>query len=350
MKTPAAFLSHSGIDAAAAGQLARDLRGQGVDVWYAEWEIKPGDSLRRKIDEGIDRATHFLVLLTPASLKSEWVQTELDAGLVRKISGACRLIPILSGIAADEVPATLRGLKWVQLEPYEGGLRQFVEVCHDVSIKPPLGAPPPWAIGSPLGALGLSTAAQRVAAWINSHSTDGTAYDVFDRDVLMRELALTAEQAGMAASELSDAGYVKLIVDSGSGPAGFSNVLPTPLLFFRTDPVLQGWDPSSYFSPLSRRTMLRIAAFASNVVPSTRIVAPFTRPAWPRRSSTQENTSRCVSTSINRRVREIVEWSGPRSSTPRLRKLRTASESAARHAIPRSESSPSKYPSNSSRK
>jgi hypothetical protein len=94
MRTPASFLSHSGADAAIAGRLARDLRGQGGDVWYAEWEIKLGDSLRRKIDEGIDRATHFLVLLTPASLKSEWVQTELDAGLVRKISGACQLIPI----------------------------------------------------------------------------------------------------------------------------------------------------------------------------------------------------------------------------------------------------------------
>lgn len=170
MKTPAAFLSHSGIDAAVAGRLARDLRGQGVDVWYAEWEIKLADSLRRKIDEGVDRATHFLVLLTPASLRSGWVQTELDAGLVKKISGACRLIPILSGIASSEVPATLRGLKWVQLKPYEEGLRQLVEVCYDVSVKPPLGDPPPWAIERPLGALGLSANAQRVAAWINSHS------------------------------------------------------------------------------------------------------------------------------------------------------------------------------------
>ena len=33
----------------------------------------------------------------------------------------------------------------------------------------------------------------------------------------------------------------------------------------------------------------------------------------PDAPSTQVNTSRCVSTSISRRVREIVEWSGPRS-------------------------------------
>jgi hypothetical protein len=112
---------------------------------------------------------------------------------------------ILSGIAASEVPATLRGLKWVQLEPYEQGLRQLVEVCYDVSIKPPLGDPPPWAIERPLESLGLSANAQRLAAWINAHSTDGTAYEIFERDALIRELELTAQEIGMAASELSDA-------------------------------------------------------------------------------------------------------------------------------------------------
>ncbi len=243
MGMPAAFLSHSGTDADVAGRLARDLRGQGVDVWYAEWEIKPGESLRRKIDEGIGRATHFLVLLTAASLRSEWVQTELDAGMVRRISGACRLIPILLGVGDAEVPTTLRGLKWVQLDPYEQGLRQLLEACHDVSTKPPLGQPPMWANQRPLQASGLSATAQRVAAWINSHSADGTSYEIYDRDAMMSELELTAQQLGMAASELSDAGYVKLVIDSGSGDAGFSNLMPKPLLFFRTDPVLQRWDP-----------------------------------------------------------------------------------------------------------
>lgn len=243
MKTPAAFLSHSGNDASAAERLARDLRKQGVDVWYAEWEIKPGQSLRRKIDEGIDRATHFLVLLTPASLKSEWVQTELDAALVKRISGACRLIPILLGIGADEVPATLRGLKWVQSEPYEEGLRHLLEACHDVSTKPPLGRPPAWASERPLQASGLSVNAQRLAAWINERSADGTRYEIYERDTLMSELELTAQQIGMAASELSDAGYVKLVIDGGSGEAGFSHLRPEPPLFFDTDSPLRGWDP-----------------------------------------------------------------------------------------------------------
>ena len=53
--------------------------------------------------------------------------------------------------------------------------------------------------------------------------------------------------------------------------------------------------------------MLRSAAFASNVVASTPIVWPFTKPTVASRSSTQVKTSRWVSTGINRRVREIVE-------------------------------------------
>jgi hypothetical protein len=41
---------------------------------------------------------------------------------------------------------------------------------------------------------------------------------------------------------------------------------------------------SWYVSPVSRRTMLRIAAFASSVVASIAIVLPFSRPASARRS------------------------------------------------------------------
>jgi transposase InsO family protein len=53
-------------------------------------------------------------------------------------------------------------------------------------------------------------------------------------------------------------------------------------------------------------------------------------------------TARCVSSPISRRVREIVEWSGEASCRSSPRKSRNANESAARHAIPRSESIASK--------
>jgi hypothetical protein len=64
---------------------------------------------------------------------------------------------------------------------------------------------------------------------------------------------------------------------------------------------------SWYPSPVSRRTMLRNAALASNVVASTAIVVPLTSPTSARRCSTHVNIARWVSRAINRRVREIVE-------------------------------------------
>jgi len=62
------------------------------------------------------------------------------------------------------------------------------------------------------------------------------------------------------------------------------------------------------------------------------------------------NTAWWVSRSSSRRVREIVECSGVNLLAGIPRKSRRLSESAARHAIPRSLSIPSKYPSSRHRK
>lgn len=139
MTMPLAFLCHSSTDKVIVEKLARDLKANGVDVWYDDWRIEPGDSLRRKIEKGIGDATHFLAILTPASIKSEWAQTELDAATVRRIEGECRLIPVVLGVEDAQVPLTLRSLLWVRLEPYDEGLRRLVNACHGGSDEPPLG-------------------------------------------------------------------------------------------------------------------------------------------------------------------------------------------------------------------
>ena len=74
---PRAFLCHSSLDRDLVVRLATDLLHNGVDVWYAEWELQPGDSLRQRIiDEGIEGAPIFLALLTRNSLDSRWAKTE----------------------------------------------------------------------------------------------------------------------------------------------------------------------------------------------------------------------------------------------------------------------------------
>ena len=96
---------------------------------------------------------------------------------------------------------------------------------------------------------------------------------------------------------------------------------------------------ASWDSPVSRRSTLRIAAVASSVVASMPTVFPQTRPDSDSGSNTHVKTASCASTSTRRRVRDSVEWSGAASVDSRSRNDRRLSESATRHAIPRSDAS-----------
>jgi hypothetical protein len=241
--TRAAFLCHSSVDKPLARRLAEDLRKAGVDVWFDEWEIEPGASLRRKIDEGIERSSYFLALLTSNSLQSEWVQTELDAGMVQRIRGESKLIPVVVGISDRDVPATLSGVLWVRLDDYDIGLRRLVDACYEVSKKPPLGTPPMWASERPLLGSDLSPHAQRIAVLLSERAVHGIEGEVFlDIDDLQSELGIDLQQVATAVDELQDRGMVKVLGDANSA-IGIRMISPGVALFLETDPVLKGWNP-----------------------------------------------------------------------------------------------------------
>ena len=48
-RNPRAFVSHATQDRPFVDRFAKDLWAVGVVAWYSPWEIKPGDSIRRKI-------------------------------------------------------------------------------------------------------------------------------------------------------------------------------------------------------------------------------------------------------------------------------------------------------------
>ena len=234
---PKAFISHSSVDKEVAERLANDLSSQGVDAWFDKWEIMPGDSLRRKIEQGISEASHLIVLLTPNSLKSEWVQTELDAAMVRKIANECRLLPVLYDIPYEVIPLTLRGLLCIRLDDYREGLQQLVDACYGRSRKPPLGQPEPQNI---MQALPLSLNAQLIATLLNSKSEAGMSHDpILSLDEIIQSLSLPKDLAEEALDELKDVGFIGVIIAINAPPRAF----PHNQLFWETDPVLKGWNP-----------------------------------------------------------------------------------------------------------
>jgi hypothetical protein len=85
---PKIFLSHNKKDKDFIKKLANSLRTGRINVWYDDWEIPPGASLRAKIfEEGIPGCDLFFVYLTENSINSKWVKQELDAAFVTELEG-----------------------------------------------------------------------------------------------------------------------------------------------------------------------------------------------------------------------------------------------------------------------
>jgi hypothetical protein len=245
--SPKAFLCHSSEDKVLAERLARDLAAAGVDVWFDKWEIRPGDSLRRKIDAGIESATFFFALLTPSSLRSEWVQTELDAAMVQRIAGKFKIVPIVHEIENHQMPPTLAGIRWVRIdsETYDASLRDLIMVCHDVSSKPPVNAPPLWTQQAPLPSSRLSIDAQRLAALLSERSPTGIACEIFlEVENIKSTLNVDDQDVATAVDELEDLGWVQRLSDFNSS-LGFHSISPTGKFFVDTASVFKGYDPAA---------------------------------------------------------------------------------------------------------
>lgn len=241
---PCAFLCHASEDKELVRQIAHDLQTNGIDTFFDEWEIGPGDSLRQKIDGGVGRCTHFVVVLSSASLKKPWVNAEMDAGFVRKLEGLCRFIPLRHGIDIKESPPLLRGINSPQLENYERDIKGLIDFIHGVSRKPPLGPAPMVIEESSKGKLGLSPAAEAIVRLLIESSENGDAMDpLIEPDQLREATGLTDDGIVDAVDELEGRGFVVKHAAFGCGNLGFAHLTPEAALFVAFDKHFKDWDP-----------------------------------------------------------------------------------------------------------
>lgn len=100
------FLSYSHADKDFAGQLASHLSEQGCDVWDPSDQLYPGDNWPLKIGEALKESKAMVVLLSPDSMKSEWVRGEIQYAIGdRNYEG--RVIPVLVR-PTEKIPAIFR--------------------------------------------------------------------------------------------------------------------------------------------------------------------------------------------------------------------------------------------------
>ena len=78
------FISYSTKDQAFADRLHADLQSKGVRCWFAPHDIKAGKKIHEQIDEAIRIYDRLLLILSPASMNSDWVKTEIAKALKRE--------------------------------------------------------------------------------------------------------------------------------------------------------------------------------------------------------------------------------------------------------------------------
>jgi hypothetical protein len=100
------FISHASEDKDdVARPLADALIGNGLHVWFDEYELRIGDSLRRKIDTGLVNSRYGVVILSESFFAKSWPQHELDGMVAQTNSGTQDILPIWHKISKAEVMA-----------------------------------------------------------------------------------------------------------------------------------------------------------------------------------------------------------------------------------------------------
>lgn len=123
------FLSHNSKDKPFVRKLAEDLRKNGHYVWVDEAEIKVGDSLIGKIEEGIENTEYLGVVISSNSNKSEWVIREVRTALNQEIyNKKVKVLPIL--IENVEMPPFLLDKKYADFtsdDNYDNALQDILD-------------------------------------------------------------------------------------------------------------------------------------------------------------------------------------------------------------------------------
>lgn len=99
------FISHASEDKEPfVRELANKLKENRVEVWYDEFSLKVGNSLRRSIDLGLSKSRYGIVVLSPHFFKRQWANWELDGLVARQNAHESELIlPIWYNVGRSEI-------------------------------------------------------------------------------------------------------------------------------------------------------------------------------------------------------------------------------------------------------
>jgi len=106
LSKPLAFISHNSRDKdSLVRDLAREMSLHLCSVWYDEYSLKVGDSLRENIERGLKEAKKCVVILSPNFISNGgWSKAEFDSIYTREIHEKQNVIlPVWHNVDKSEV-------------------------------------------------------------------------------------------------------------------------------------------------------------------------------------------------------------------------------------------------------
>ena len=120
--------------------LADALRAKHVEVWYDEFSLELGDSIRRSIDAGLRQSRFGVVVLSHAFFNKQWPQYELDGLTEIEMRGRDKvLLPIWHGVGHKEVTSQSPSLANRKAISSTGGIEPVVAAI--MQVVRPQGSP-----------------------------------------------------------------------------------------------------------------------------------------------------------------------------------------------------------------
>lgn len=109
-------------------RLAEDLRALDLQVWLDDDEIRPGDSIVGRMNEGLEGAGYLVLCYSKESIDSPWASREWMSALARQLNDSgIKIIPVRFPSSAP--PAILADIKYADFSAdWEAGLRDLTRV------------------------------------------------------------------------------------------------------------------------------------------------------------------------------------------------------------------------------
>jgi hypothetical protein len=118
------FISYSSPDRDWARTFAAALRSEGVNAWFDQTQLEPGERWQERIQEALRESRTLLLILSKSTVRGPWMFFELGAA----VAGKKRVIPVIAGdVDVAEVPVPVRQYQFLNEPSPERAAKRVAE-------------------------------------------------------------------------------------------------------------------------------------------------------------------------------------------------------------------------------